>query len=271
MIHALLVDDEPRARRALRTLLQQHYADHISIVAEANNADEARKAVLQYAPDVLFLDIHMPGEDGLQLLASIHPKHRLFLTIFVTAYNQYVLRAMRERALDYLTKPIDLDEFHATMGKLQSEIQAHKKLQLLHDDKIDSLLQRLLQDEKQEELPSYIVIYTNKQAQQTVELVNITHCRSERNYCRVFLKDGTSIVSSKSLGEYEPLLLHCGFVRLHRSYLVSLASIERYILPVNARTGGTVVLRDGTRIDVARRKKHEMQTMMQNNAIQHGS
>lgn len=270
MIYALLVDDEPRARRSLRTLLQQHYAEHISIVAEANNAEEARAAILQHAPDVVFLDIHMPGEDGLQLISSIHPQHRSFLTVFVTAYSQYVLRAMRERALDYLTKPIDLDEFHATIHKLQNEIHEHRKRQLLHNDKIESLLHRLLQDGDQEEPPTHLALLTHKSAQQMVEIARITHCRSERNYCSIFLEDGKEILASKPLAEYEPLLIRCGFLRVHRSCIVSLAHINYYAFPTDTRTGGMVVLNNGMQIEVARRKKREVLTKLHNSTPTHG-
>lgn len=267
MIYAILVDDEPRARRSLRILLQQHYAEQITIVAEANNAEEARAAILQHAPDVVFLDIHMPGEDGLQLIASIHPQHRSFLTVFVTAYSQYVLRAMRERALDYLTKPIDLDEFHATIGKLQGEIHEHRKLQLLHNDKIESLLHRLLQDGEQDDPPTHIALHTHRTTQQMVEIASITHCRSERNYCSIFLEHGKEILTSKPLAEYEPLLIRCGFLRVHRSYIVSLAHINSYAFPSDTRTGGVVVLNNGTKIEVARRKRRELLTKLQGSTL----
>lgn len=262
MIRALIVDDEERGRRTLRTLLERHYANDITIVAEAKNAVEARTALLQYAPDVLFLDIHMPGEDGLHMLASIHPDLRSFLTVFVTAYDQYVLQAMKERALDFLVKPIDPEEFHATMKKVQSEVSKNRSLRLLHHDNIESLLLRLLQPA--EEQSNRLYLPTQKGERRLVELSSVLYCRAQRSYCTFHLDNGEEILISRPLGEYEPVLTNGGFVRIHHSYFVNPATVQKYTPATDNRGGGSVVLNDGTVLEVSRRRKEDLWKKLNN-------
>lgn len=257
MIRALIVDDEERGRRTLRTLLQRHYANEIAIVAEANNASEARVALLQHAPDVLFLDIHMPGEDGLHMLASIHPDLRSFLTVFVTAYDQYVLQAMKERALDFLVKPLNPEEFHATIKKIQSEVAKNRSLRLLHHENIESLLLRLLQPEE-EILPDRLYLPMQQGVRRMVELSSVLYCRAQRSYCTFHLDNGENILVSQPLKEYEPTLATSGFVRVHHSCFVNLNSIRQYNPATDNRGGGSVLLNDGTVLEVSRRKKDDL-------------
>lgn len=262
MIRALIVDDEERSRRTLRTLLERHYAGEVIVVAEAKNADEARAALLHHAPEVLFLDIHMPGEDGLHMLASIHPDLRLFLTVFVTAYDQYVLRAMKERALDFLVKPIDIDEFHATMDKVQSEIRKHRDLRLLHREDIGALLLKLLDMEGPQ--PNRLSLPVQKGVRRIVDLSSVLYCRAQRSYCTFRLDNGENILISRPLGEYEQALTAGGFIRIHHSCLVNPDAVRQYRSDTDSRGGGIVVLTDGTTLEVSRRRKEELRHRIDN-------
>jgi two-component system LytT family response regulator len=265
-ISAIIVDDEPSARRSIRTLLERHYADVVTIVAEAKNANKARAALLQYAPDVLFLDIHMPGEDGLHMLASIHPELRSFLTVFVTAYDQYVLQAMKERALDFLIKPLNPEEFHATIQKIQSEVSKNHSLRLLHHHNIESLLLRLLPP--QEEIPTErLYLPVQKGAKRLVEIASVLYCRAQRSYCIFHLDNGESILISRPLREYEQVLTNSGFVRIHHSCLVNPTVIQQYTPTADNRGGGSVTLNDGTVLEVSRRKKEDLRKKLSNYTI----
>ena len=257
MIRTIIVDDEEHSRRMVRTLLERYLADEISIVAEAQNAAEAREAILRHAPDAVFLDIHMPGEDGLHLLSSIHPSYRTFLVVFVTAFDQYLLRAMKERALDFLIKPIDLDEFGRTVEKLREEVQKNEQIKLLRNNNIASLLENLLERPALEAKLHRLYLPTARGVYEAVELSEVTHCRAQRNYCIFALADGNELLITRSMKEYEQALEEHGFARIHNSCMVNLSYVQRYSSEGD-RTSGRLLLVNGTTLEVARRKKEEL-------------
>ncbi len=255
MIRTVVVDDEERSRRMLRTLLERHLADEVSVIAEAQNATEAREAILQHAPHVVFLDIHMPGEDGLHLLGSIHPSYRTFLTVFVTAYDQYMLRAMRERALDFLIKPIDLDEFSATVKKIREEVHKNEQLKLLRNNSTASLLEAF--ERPAPDALQRLYLPTARGVYEVVELSAVTHCRAQRNYCIFAFAAGRELMVTKPMKDYEEVLEEHGFVRIHNSCMVSISHIQRYSNDSD-RSNGKVLLNNGMELIVARRKKEDL-------------
>ena len=260
MIRAVVVDDEEHSRRLVCGLLERQAAG-ISIVAEAGNAAEAREVILRYAPDVVFLDIHMPGEDGLHLLGSIHPSYRTFLTVFVTAYDQYLLRAMKERALDFIVKPIDLDEFGHTVERIHEEVLKSESLKLLRNGAITSLIETVLERPAREPRQNRLYLPTARGVYEAVELSSVTHCRAQRNYCIFAIAAGRELLVTKPMKEYEQMLEAHGFARVHNSCMVNLAHVQRYSTD-SERGNGRLLLHDGTELTVARRKKEELLSML---------
>ncbi len=255
MIRTVVVDDEERSRRMVRTLLERHLAAEAPIIAEAQNAAEAREAILRHAPDVVFLDIHMPGEDGLHLLSSIHPSYRTFLTVFTTAYDKYLLNAMKERALDFLIKPIDPDEFSNTVQKIREEIHRNEQLKLLRNSKIASLLEVL--EHPASDISQRLSLPTARGVYEVVEVATVTHCLARRNYCTFAFTTGRELIVTKPLKDYEPILETHGFVRIHNSCMVNIAHVHRYSNDSD-RSNGRIVLHNGRTLVVARRKKEDL-------------
>lgn len=263
MIRTLIIDDEEHSRRVIRTLIERYAADDMTVVAEVGNTIEARKAILQHAPDVLFLDIHMPGEDGLHLLGSIHPAYRTFLTVFTTAFDQYLMGAMKERALDFLVKPVDVDEFAATIEKIRDEIQKNERRKLLsasevllHSNQITSLIETFERQAAESAQPR-LYLPTGRGVYEVVDISVVSHCRAQRNYCIFAFATGRELLVTRPLKDYVLVLESHGFVRIHHSCMANLAHVQRYSTD-SEHSNGRLLLHNGTTLVVARRKKEEV-------------
>jgi len=238
MIQAVVIDDEQNNLDNLVQLLAE-YCPEVSVAATALNADEGREIILRHRPDLVFLDIQMPGKNGFDLLQSL-PQYN-FEIIFVTAYDQYGIQAVKFAAVDYLLKPIHVDELRAAVKKA-AERNQHKKQNL----QLENLL-RLLQQNKEEHriaLPTLRetrFIYTRQ----------IIRCQSDNNYSHFFLTGGEKLVVSKPIYEYEQLLKEYGFIRCHQSHLVNKLQVKSWV----KEDGGYLLLEDGTQVPVSRNKK----------------
>ena len=238
-LRALLVDDEELARKNLEVLLND-YCPQINVLGTASNIMEAEKFIHSNQIDVLFLDIEMPNGSGFELLEKLGTEVD-FKIIFITAYHEYALKAFRFSAVDYLLKPIDPDDLVAAVSKAKGgkDKEASKK--------IEALLENLKRDGdalNKIALPSM-------EGLQFVELNEIMYCESQDNYTRFFLTDGRRIMVSKTIKHFEDMLDSSKFYRVHRSNIINLKYIDKYV----KGEGGYVVLKQGPRIPVSRRRK----------------
>ncbi len=242
MIRTIIVDDEPGGRQMLMELLRR-YCPSIDIVASADSALAARDEVYRYRPDLLFLDIEMPFGSGFDLLDSIG--NLPVGVIFTTAYDHYAIKAIRYSALDYLLKPIDLDDLVAAVQRMQERV-ATKTIATGNLGQILRGAREAGSDDGRLGLVANDVVTM-------VPLADIIRCQAEANYTRFYLRNGTTILMARTLKDYECALNEKGFVRVHNSHLINLAHIRKYI----RGEMGEVVMTDGAVVSVSRRRKEE--------------
>ncbi len=237
---AIIVDDEPDGVRTLKKLMELNCPD-VEIVATCNNATSAKQQLEELKPDLVFLDIRMPGKSGLDLLAELPEKD--FEVIFVTAHNEYLLQALQFSAVDYLMKPVDED-------RLTEAVQRVKRRQKIdkHSGQAEALLYNI--NKAGSPLEMRLCLPTLK-GFTIVKLEEIVYCEAQRSYTIFHLVNNKTIMISKPLFDYECLLAGTTFLRIHKSFLINLLHIKEYV----RGEGGTVVMSNNMEIEVSRRKK----------------
>jgi two-component system LytT family response regulator len=239
MISGLIVDDEPFARDNLRLLLKD-YCPMVSHVYEARNAEEALQLIQNHQPNITFLDIQMPGKNGIDFAAEIQSINTSI--VFVTAYDQFALKAFKLSAIDYLLKPVEPKELIQAVNKCME----NKKNKMFREQ-LQIFQSIVAKQEERIALPS-------ANGLDFYELKNIIFFKADESYCEVWLSGNTKRIISRKLGEIESLLDEAGFVRVHKSFMININHIVRYI----RGEGGQVLLTNGAVIDVSRRKKDEL-------------
>ncbi|MEO7308546.1 MAG: LytTR family DNA-binding domain-containing protein [Ferruginibacter sp.] len=240
-ISALIIDDEFQSRKLVAKMLSLFFPE-ISIVNEAATIHEAVTAIKTHAPQLVFLDIQLHQENGFDLLDKIADPD--FGLIFITAYNEFAIKAFRYNALDYLMKPLDTEEFQAAV------IKALKQISLAHKNSAEQIGLLKQQWDNPKKLPDRVVIPTTE-GYMVIPVQDIFYCHANSNYTEFYLTDKTKLISSYTMGQYEEILSDHNFFRIHRSYMVNLAYIKMY----KKGDGGTVVMNDGQEIEVSRSNK----------------
>jgi len=245
MIKALIVDDEAAAANVLRMMIERH-VPAITDLRLATQPEEALALVKSFQPQLVFLDIVMPTTDGFELLSSM--KDAKFEVIFTTAYNEYAIQAIRFSALDYLMKPIDADELIIAVNRL---LEKHNQ-----QAETDALLQNLVHNLKSNEKEDFKLAVPTTEGAIFFSPSEIIRCEGDRNYTWFYLTNNRKHLSSKTIKEYEELLSRHDFLRIHKSHLVNMAFIDKYL------NEGTVILKDKTQLPVARLRKDEVKTVL---------
>jgi two-component system LytT family response regulator len=237
-IKTIIIDDEQNARENLKLILAD-FCKEIDVVAEAESAAEARKLIAEHAPNLLFLDINMPNEDGFELLASIEEKN--FSVIFITAHNQFALKALKAGAIDYLEKPIDIEDLQAAVSKINVE----------EETTVDfNMIKTLLAEYKKERKSETIAVPTLS-GYEIIKAEDIVHLEADESYTRIFLADGTKCVSSMTIARYEKVLDSNTFFRVHKSHIIN---TKHHLKEFNRHDGNMAIMDTGDVIPVARRK-----------------
>ena len=208
MIKALIVDDEPPARRELRRLLDEF--DAIKVVGEAADVDVARGMLLRTRPDVVFLDIHLGRQSGFDLLDEIDGETAV---VFVSAYDKYAVRAFESSAVDYLVKPVDAKRLKTSIERVCARVADGASVDNAGAPHVFAAARWVFVD--------------TADAQEFIELASITHIEAEGGKSRVFTRDGRSRMTSRALTDWEARLAIGDFVRVHRSAMVNLKHVER--------------------------------------------
>jgi two-component system LytT family response regulator len=241
MLRALLVDDEVNNIKSLAYILH-HDCQGIKVAGQAFNATEARDWLAHNSVDVIFLDINMPGENGFQLLSSL--ANRSFKVVFITAYNEYALQAIKASALDYLLKPINIDELQNAVEKVKQACANPALTAQNHQ-----MLENLLQSVHKKTLPHKIALpYLG--GMNFIEVDDIVSLQADSNYTIIHKKDMQKLVITKTLKEFEELLDQTQFARIHKSYIVNLKYIKEY----STSDGGIVKMTDGNQWSISRRQ-----------------
>jgi two-component system LytT family response regulator len=242
-IKALIVDDERNNRVTLHKLIEK-FCPNVEIIEECDGVDCAIDSIKNKTPDVVFLDVEMPGKNGFDLLANFNYQCP-FEVIFTTAYSQYAVKAFKFSALDYLLKPVDPEELVRAVHRLtlrKSNDEKNKQFELLEYKMSDKDLSK-----KHLAISTLEGIYF-------ATLDEIIHVDADSSYTKIYLITGDMIMSSKPLKHFEELLEDYDFVRIHQSHIINLKHIRKYI----RGDGGQVVMTNGTEIEVSRRKKDDL-------------
>lgn len=245
MLNAIIVDDEEFARSSLYFLLQEN-CEQIHVSGIAKSVNEARTLLLQNNVDLIFLDIAMPGENGFELIPSVQRTQAH--VIFTTAYDQYALKAIKANALDYLLKPIDIDELKEAVNKASKYIALNKPAQ----NRGDSLQNLALNMADRSEIRK--ISLPNGQGYSLVSIDDIIYIEADSNYSVFHLANKEKITVSKVLKEYEEILPDNQFVRIHKSSIMNLNYLKEY----NYRNGHEVLLKNGEKIAVSRRRASDL-------------
>lgn len=241
MTKVIIIDDEINARESLRQLLEMYCSDAV-VVGEADSVSSGIDSILQNNPDIVFLDIKMPDGTGFDLLSRI--KNISFKIIFVTAYEEFAIKAFRFNAIDYLTKPIEPDELVEAVKKAGNHIKG---------DSVNETIKLLIENISKPAVPHKKIVLRTMNTIHVVEIDRIIRCESARNYTAFHLVDQEEILISRSMREYDEMLEDYGFFRVHNSHLINLNFISSF-----KRDELICVLKDGTLIPVAYRKRDEL-------------
>ena len=244
-LKAIIIDDEEFARENLRMLLEDYCPD-VNIEGVAGSASQARLLIDEVNPDLVFLDIMMPGEDGFMFLQSL--PERTFQVIFTTAFRDYALKAIKENAIDYLEKPIDIDDLQKSVAKAKV-INDQKKTTNVSDSRLSKVLENIVLTNSVEK-----TIVPTKDGLAIVKNTDIIHLEAFENYTTLYLTGGKKYVSSKSIKAFEDKLDPNMFFRVHKSHIINIA---HHLKELIRSEGNIAVLSDGTQVPVARRKLQE--------------
>jgi two-component system LytT family response regulator len=230
---AIIIDDEKRARVSLALLLQE-YCPQITVVAECENLPEGVKAIRKFQPDLVLLDIEMPGHSGLELLDFFDENDVNFSIIFTTAYNEYAIQAFKFSAVDYLLKPINPEQLTEAIARLEKQKQkvANYKLlkETIHQDSLTKIA-----------VPSGNTLIF-------IDTTKISYIKGEGAYSEVFCNNGTKHLVSRNLKNFEDILcLDTRFMRVHKSYIVNFEQVVAY----NKSDGGSLELETGIHVPVS--------------------
>jgi two-component system LytT family response regulator len=237
---AVLIDDEKHNIDNLRGLLNT-YCPQVEVSGAAANADEGKILIMKIQPDIIFLDIQMPQKNGFDLLKELSTYD--FEVIFVTAHDQYAIQAMRFAAVDYLLKPIDINE-------LQSAVDRAIKRQRLKEQnrQLENLIHLLKSQQNKED--QRIALTTLKETR-FVKTGEIVRCESSNNYSTFYLQDGEQLLVCRPIYEFEEILKDYGFIRCHQSHLVN----KKFIKSWKKEYGDFLLLMNGDEVPVSRNKK----------------
>ena len=237
MKKCIIIDDERNARETLQKLIQRYFTNRVEVCGLAESVKDGVELIKEHKPDVVFLDIEMPDENGLQLFSYFKDTH--FDVIFTTAYEQYAISAIKYAALDYILKPINQIELGEAITKLEKKGHVNKTTSL----HIESLLHNL--NFESNEFDKIVLPIID--GYELIKTRNIIYCKADGNYCEVHTVINDTIHVSKSLKHVEDLLPKSIFFRTHKSYLINL----NYIKSISRADGGQVVLDNGMQIPIA--------------------
>lgn len=251
-ITALLIDDDANLRNGMRSLLER-YAPEIMIIGEADNVNSGIEAMENLQPQVVFLDIQLGDGTGFDILEDIAQKRGKSTShiVFITAHEQYAVKAFRFSALDFLLKPVDPEELEKVIVKIKNVLT--KNDNYAHIDLLLENIRKKVDNFKRIALSTSDGIHL-------FEISDIIRCESEDNYTKFYIKNNKPILISKTLKEYEEMLTEHGFERIHQSHLINLSYLKSYI----KKDGGYVVMADNSNLPISQRKKERLQEVLKN-------
>lgn len=240
-MRAILIDDEKNNRENLLWMLS-HYCPSVDIISSCASVLDARQAIMKLQPELLFLDIQMADGSGFSLLESLQEPS--FEVIFVTAYDNYAIQAIKFSALDYLLKPLDPLELIKSVEKAEAIIRRKQ-------DNVRMV--NLLKNERSPDKHKKIAVSVSDKIE-FIEILSIIRCEAENNYTTLFLKSGEKIIASRTLKEFDELLTPYNFLRVHQSHLINLDEVKSFV----KADGGYIRMKDGSSVSISRQRRNQV-------------
>ena len=250
MITAVLIDDDENLRDGMRGLLEL-YAPEIKIIGEAEDVQTGTSIIEKLRPQVVFLDILLHDGTGFDILEQIAQRNGKTTShiVFITAHEEYAIKAFRFSALDFLLKPVDPDELQKVIAKIMAVLERNDNY--AHIDLLIENIRKKVDNFKRIALSTADGIHV-------FEVADIIRCEGEDNYTTFYIKNNKPVIISRTLKEYEDLLGEYGFERIHQSHLINLAYLKSYI----KKDGGYVVMADNANLPISQRKKERLQELI---------
>lgn len=237
MKKVLIIDDENRTRNLISKMIDSFGFD-VETIPEGENVQSGIQAIQKHQPDIVFIDIQMPDGTGFDVIRSI--ENKTFEVIFITAHEEFAIKAIKFSALDYLLKPVDTLELKSALEKALNTVDEKSE-----QPQFEALQQNIQPNEKRR------LVLKTQESVHVIELEQIIRCEADRNYTSFFLKDGKKILVSKTLKEYETLLSGHNFLRVQQSHLINISYVDRY----DKKNGGAVVMKDGSEVPLSPAKR----------------
>ncbi len=249
MTTCIIIDDERKARESFGKIVDMYFANKLTVIALCESVKEGVAAIHKHNPDIVFLDIEMPDENGFKLFEYFDTIN--FEVIFTTAYNQYAVNAIKYAALDYILKPINYIDLNDALKRyaISSKLKAR-------EERVEVLLSNLNMGNS---IKSKVALPTLSGFQMK-KINDIIYCEGDQNYTKIHLIGNQQLLVSKTLKYVEELLPAEVFFRIHKTYLINLNYIEKYI----KNDGHIVVLEDGSQLTVANRRTEEFMEALTN-------
>jgi two-component system LytT family response regulator len=241
MMRAIIIDDERSCIESLQYDLKKHCPE-VEVVDVCQSPKEGLLSIRRNEPDLLFLDVQMPWMDGFEMLEVLDEIN--FVVIFTTAFDQFAAKAFRISAIDYLLKPIDINDLKEAVKKASEKI-----LQKTGSANIDNLLQNIKKPDAKQR-----IAFPGREGYEFIEIENIVYAKAESAYTHIFLKDKRKLVISKTLSDIEEMLPETPFQRIHHSSLVNLLHVTHFI----KSDGGYIVMDNGEKLIVSKSKKDDL-------------
>ncbi len=233
MLSCVIIDDEAACVDTLTAILRAKFVEEITVLGSTTDSRKAAALIAQHSPQIVFMDVEMPHITGIQLMHSF--AERTFAVIFTTAYDKYALQALKTEAVDYLLKPISIEELGEAIGKAAGR------------------LQRMEPAQKAATVPHQKLLLPTPSGILAAHIPDIIRVEAASNYCHFYIGAKPKVVVAKTLKEYEKLLAPCNFFRVHQSHLINLHCVEYFKPGIEEY----VILTNGEQIEVSRRRKAE--------------
>lgn len=244
MINTVLIDDESDGLEDLKEAVQK-YCPEISLLGIYQTPSEGLTAIQQLKPDLVFLDVQMPGMSGFELLQKLSPVS--FHVIFVSAYDRYAIRAIKFSALDYLLKPVDVDELIQAVSRVKERMSPQQYS-----------IQSVLQNTRNKLGHLERLAVPTSTGIDYFDVKDIIFLKADGCYTHIYLTNKNTKLVTKVLKDFEEVLADSGFCRVHNSFLINLRHVKSYV----RGEGGYVILADNHHVDISRRRKEEFLTLM---------
>lgn len=244
---AVIIDDEEDSRSNTKNMLL-NYCSEIEVIGEAASGPEGKQKIQELKPHVVFLDINMPGMNGFQMLEGIY--NRDFCVIFLTAYSEHGITAVKAGATDYLLKPLMLSELQSAVKKVVEHYDKKGGANTAHGT-------------SKSDTDKNLVLINHSKGFTLVDFKDIVWLEASDNYTNLFLNGQKKIVASKTLKEFEAILPETDFFRIHRSALINVNYVKEY----SNNEGGEVILSEGTHVQVSKARIQEFSDFIKTKSV----